>query len=154
MNQQLRNAIDILEKNKLLYRLLEFEKAGISSKDVEKQSDFKHEEIFKTIVLVDTEGKFYSAFLSGPDRVDVKKVQKHFNSSELRLAKAKELKEQLKIAPGEVCPITINLPTVIDRKITKFEKINFGSGDIYYGIEMKTKDILKYLDAKLEDISE
>ncbi|MBI3413623.1 MAG: YbaK/EbsC family protein [Candidatus Aenigmarchaeota archaeon] len=151
MNMNLHNLLQGLKENKLKFRLLDTKTTMISSRDVEKVFDGNPREIWKTLVLTD-EKNFYAAFLCGRDRLNLHKLEKVFGVNGLRLAKAKELKEKFKIQPGEVCPLTINIPIVCDYSIRDFEKVNFGSGDMMYGIEMKVDDILKFLGIELMDI--
>jgi prolyl-tRNA editing enzyme YbaK/EbsC (Cys-tRNA(Pro) deacylase) len=153
MNQNVKRAIEILKKKKFWFRIIESEKSLISSKDVENFTDV-NSPVCKTIVMRDENGKFFAAFLLGSSRVDLKKVQGVFGCSNLRLAKAKELKERLHFAPGEACPLLLDTPLVIDNSVLKHEKVNFGSGDVKYGIEMNAQDILKCLNAKIDNISE
>ncbi len=66
-----------------------------------------------------------------------------------------ELRENTPFAPGEVCPILLkNTPTYIDKTVFDTEKINTGSGDLYFGLEFPSKALLKFLDAKIVDIVE
>ena len=153
MNINLQIILEKLKYKKINFRILDTKTTMISSKDVEKVFAGDPREIWKTLVVTD-EKDFFAAFICGRDRLDVKKLENALGISGLRMAKAKELKEKLKLQPGEVCPLSINLPLICDFSINSFKKINFGSGDIEYGIEMKTDDILKFLKLKVMDIRE
>ncbi len=153
MNANLQILIEKLKRNSLDFRILDEKTTMISSRDVEKVFDGDPREIWKTLILTN-EKEFFAAFLCGRDRLDVKKTQNALGVLSLRMAKAKELKEKLKIQPGEVCPLSVNLPMVCDSSINTFDKINFGSGDVSFGIEMKVNDILKFLKPKVIDIKE
>jgi Cys-tRNA(Pro)/Cys-tRNA(Cys) deacylase len=153
MNDNIKRAVDVLKRRNLWFQIIKSERKLISSEDVEKFTDVRSP-VCKTIVMTNGRGKFFAAFLIGKSRVDLKKVQSAFNCKNLRLAKASELKENLNFAPGEVCPLLLDIPLIIDSNVLKREKVNFGSGDVNYGIEMKTQDILKCVNAKIDDISE
>ncbi|MEM3437967.1 MAG: YbaK/EbsC family protein, partial [Nitrososphaerales archaeon] len=86
--------------------------------------------------------------------IDLEKMKKIFNFKEIRLAKAKELKEFLCLAPGEVCPLLLKIPIVFDSSVLKKEMVHLGSGDIHYDLELNPKDLLKLVNAKIENISE
>lgn len=77
---------------------------------------------------------------------------KRFDCSKLRLATPEEVKQEIGLEIGAVCPLFLDLPMLIDRRIFNREKINFGSGDHLFGIEIKPKDILKCVEAKISDI--
>ncbi|MBI4168202.1 MAG: YbaK/EbsC family protein [Candidatus Aenigmarchaeota archaeon] len=153
MNASLQILVEKLKNNSLSFRILDEKTTMISSRDVEKVFAGDPREIWKTLILTD-EKEFFAAFLCGRDRLDIKKTQNALGVASLRMAKAKELKEKLKIQPGEVCPLTVNLAVACDSSISSFEKINFGSGDVSFGIEMKVNDILKFLKPKVIDIRE
>ena len=152
MNKNLEKVIEKLKKNNVEFKLIKLERSGITSKDVEKLTGWELERIYKTIVL--TDGKnFFAVMVSGNKRIDLKKVDKIFRKS-LRLAKAKELKEKLKLAPGEVSPFLIDMPVIADKSILSKGKIHLGSGDIKYDLEMEANDVLKLTNAKIDNISE
>lgn len=153
MNNNLKQAIKALEEKKVWYRVYELGGSGISSKDVEELIGVDLDSVFKTIVM--TDGKnFFAAIVPGPSKVNLEKVGEVFNTKNLRLAKAKELKQNLHLAPGEVTPFILKIPIAVDKKIFEKEKIHFGSGDIHFGIEIYSKDLLKCINAKIENISE
>lgn len=152
MNENLGKVVEKLKENNVEFKVVKLDRSGITSKDVEKLTGLELENIYKTIVL--TDGKdFFAVFVPGNKRADLKKVEKIFEKS-LRLAKAKELKEKLKLAPGEVCPFLIDIPIVADKSILSKGKIHLGSGDIKYDLEMEANDVLKLTNAKIDSISE
>ncbi len=153
MNANLSILVEKLKSGNLDFTLIDEKTKMISSRDVEKVFAGDPDEIWKTLILTD-EKEFFAAFLCGRDRLDVKKAENAFNVAGLRMAKARELKDKLKLRPGEVCPLTVNIQLVCDSYVEKFKKINFGSGDMEYGIEMKVEDVLKFLKPKIIDIKE
>ncbi|MBI1972109.1 MAG: YbaK/EbsC family protein [Candidatus Aenigmarchaeota archaeon] len=153
MNANLQILVERLKKNNLSFRILDEKTTMISSRDVEKVFAGDPEEIWKTIIVTD-EHSFFAAFLCGRDRLDLRKLEKALGVNGLRLAKAKELKERLRLQPGEVCPLSISLPVISDSSVNNFQKINFGSGDVSFGIEMQVDDVLKFLKPKVIDIKE
>ncbi len=153
MNISLRILTERLNKSGIRFRLLDTKTAMISSKDVEKVFDGDPREIWKTLIVTD-EKDYFAAFICGRDRLDLEKLGIALGVKNLRMAKAKELKERLHTQPGEVCPLSVSVPMVCDSSIKDFQKINFGSGDVSFGIEMQVGDILKFLDVKIMDIKE
>lgn len=154
MNLKIRRAIRKAEENKIDFQVIKLDKRAISAKDVIENSkrDINLEEVCKTIVLKSPKG-FLATFLPGDKRVNLEKIKELFGLSELRLAKAKELKKKLSFKPGEVCPLLLNFPLVMDNSVFKHDKVHFGSGDLNFGIEMNPRDILEMTDAKIEDIT-
>jgi prolyl-tRNA editing enzyme YbaK/EbsC (Cys-tRNA(Pro) deacylase) len=106
-------------------------------------------EICKTLILKDQENNSYAIVALGSDRVDFEKVRKRFGSSKLRLATQEEIKQETGLEIGAVCPLFLDLPMLIDKRVFSRKKVNFGSGDHMFGIEMNPKDILKCVKAKI-----
>ena len=153
MNQNLQAAVSKLKSQGMKHKVIDLGGSGITAQDVARLTGSKLDEICKTVVLMDDTGNMFAAFLQSDKRVDLEKVRSVFGCGLLRLAKAKELKERLNLSPGEVCPITVPLPLVVDKPMLEKDVINFGSGDVNYGIEMTTQDVLASTKAKISNIS-
>jgi len=141
-------AAQILDKAKVEYNLI---KLKIRGRNVGCKELFKEpESTFKTIVLVDKNGKRYAFSIKLDGMIDFSKV-KDIVGSKVRLAKKEELEDE-GFEPGEVCPVLVKLPLFVDRELMKFEWFNCGSGDLDYGLEMQVKDLKKVRDFKLVDV--
>lgn len=156
MNEILENIINKLEEKNIEFSLIELKDRAMTVEDVVKFSDGKvnPKEICKTLILKDLENNSYAVVTLGDDRVDFEKVRKRFNCSKVRLASPDEIKQETGLEMGAVCPLFLNLSMLIDRRILSRKKVNFGSGDHLFGIELDPKDILKCVDAKITDIVE
>ena len=154
MNEILQRIIKKLEEKKIEFSLIELKNRAMTVEDVVKFSDGKvnPKEICKTLILKDLENNPYAVVSLGLDRIDFEKVRKRFNCSKLRLATPDEIKQEIGLEIGAVCPLFLNLPMLIDSRIFSRKKVNFGSGDHLFGIEIDPRDILKCVDAKITDI--
>jgi prolyl-tRNA editing enzyme YbaK/EbsC (Cys-tRNA(Pro) deacylase) len=144
---------EILEDKKIEYRIIELEDRAISVKDVIQFSkeDINPEEICKTI-LVKQEKQFYALFLRGSDKIDFKKLKTEIGKSSI--ASKDEVHSITGVEPGALCPLLLDVPILVDRRIHKLEKLNFGSGNHLYGVEIASSDLGQLLDYKLVDIAE
>ena len=146
MNEKLIKAIEKLKAIGIAYRLLEFNEAARTSEDVAKLYNINPREIIKTLIVKTNDDRFFAVMLPGVMRIDNKKLLKEVNAKSVRFLNEHELREFTLFEPGEVCPILIeNMPILIDKTVLETERINFGSGDLYYGIEIDSKDLLKAL---------
>ena len=134
------------------YRVIELNYRAINVEDVVRFSKEKINpgEICKTI-LVKSKKKFYALFLRGSDKIDFKKLKKIIGKASI--ASFHEVKEVAGFEPGAVCPLLVSVPVIIDENVMSLDKLNFGSGNHLYGIEMFTTDLEKVLDFQLADIS-
>ena len=154
MNKKLKEIINKLKKKKIRFKLIQLKNRAMTIEEVIRFSDGKvnPKEVCKTLILKDQENNSYAVVALGNDRIDFEKVSKRFKCSRLRLATPEEIKQEIGLEIGAVCPLFLGLPMLIDRKIFNRKKINFGSGDHLFGIEIDPKDILKCVDAKISDI--
>lgn len=155
MNEKLKETINKLKEKNIEFNLIQLKDRAMTVEEVIKFSDGKvnPKEICKTLILKDQENNSYAVVALGNDRVDFEKVSKSFNCSRLRLATPGEIKQEVGLEIGAVCPLFLGLPMLIDRRIFNRKKVNFGSGDHLFGIEINPKDILKCVDAKISDVN-
>jgi len=154
MNEKLKEIINKLKEKNIEFNLIQLKDKAMTVEEVMKFSDEKvnPKEICKTLILKDQENHSYAVVTLGSDRVDFEKVSKRFNCSRLRLATPGEIREETGLEIGAVCPLFLDLSMLVDRRIFNRNKVNFGSGDHLFGIEINSKDILKCVDAKISDI--
>ena len=143
----------VLKKKNPPYKIIHFKEKAISAKDVVKHSNVNKDEICKTIIVKDKKRNFYACFLKGNNMVDKDKLRSILGSK-ISIATPKNVREIAKVNPEEVCPVLLKIKIFVDEKVTKLKKVNFGSGDLYHGIEMKLEDLLKVLyDYEIKEIS-
>ena len=109
-------------------------------------------EICKTMVVTDGKDS-YALMLKGKSRVDLAKASAAIGTK-VRLVPFNQVKEVVGLEPGCVCPLLLKIPLYVDRQVFVTEKINFGSGDLLYGIEIANKDLGKAADYTEADLAE
>jgi prolyl-tRNA editing enzyme YbaK/EbsC (Cys-tRNA(Pro) deacylase) len=146
-------SIKILERKGIEYRLIELEEEALSVNDVIKFSkeEINVNEICKTMILKDKYGGRYAFFLLGIDRVDYKKAREIVGKN-VSIASFQEVKETVGVDPGAVCPILLKIDLYVDSKVMNLRKINFGSGNHLFGLEIRTCDLEKVVDFRVVDI--
>lgn len=142
---------EILKDAGIEYRLIELDDRAVSVDDVIEYSkgDIIPEEICKTI-LVKVKKKFYALFIRGADKIDFKRVKSVIGKA--RIASLDEVKEIAGVEPGAVCPLLVPVPVLVDEHVMDLKKLNFGSGNHLYGVEITSSDLAKVLDFQLVDI--
>ncbi len=152
MDERLAGLVEELRAKGILFRLIELNDRAVSIDDVVRLSkgDIRREEICKTMI-VKTGAGYRGAFLKGDRRVDFDKLRALLGS-EVRLASLKEVREVTGVDPGAVCPLLLGIPLLMDRQVMGLKKVNFGSGDHLYGIEMGPKDLADLRKAQIADI--
>jgi len=142
-----------LNKFGVTFQIIKYEKPVISSKDVEQQVDGI---IAKSIILI-CDNKPLLCFLLGKDMIDLNKIKKYFNCNEVRLAKAKEVREITGYDIGGVPPIGLKqkIRTIVDKSIIDLNDdqiIYCGGGSHYHLLRISKKDLLKVMEYEVYDI--
>lgn len=155
MNDKLLKAIEKLKRLKIPYRVLDLGGIARTSEDVVRLYKVNPREVVKTLMVKTDDDRIFAVMLPGVMRIDSKKLLKVLKAKKTRFLNENELKDNANFEPGEVCPILIEKhPILIDNTVFETEKINFGSGDLYFGIEINSKDLLKVIKGKVLDIVE
>jgi prolyl-tRNA editing enzyme YbaK/EbsC (Cys-tRNA(Pro) deacylase) len=146
-------SVDLIEEKGINYRLIELTKRAVTVKDVIKysKSNLDHEEICKTILVKGPSRRYYAILLLGKDMIDSSKLKSVIGK--FRIATLDEVYEVTGKGPGEVCPITLTTPLLVDKKVIAKSRINFGSGDKLIGLEIWSKDLEKLVDYSLIDVA-
>ena len=145
---------EILDSHRIDYRLIELEERALSIEDVIKYSkaEINVDEICKTMVFKDRKGGRFAVLLLGSDRVDFGKAREAIGNK-VSIASFAEVKEAVGVEPGAVCPIMLDIGLFVDRKVMELERINFGSGDHMYGLEIRAADLEKVVKFKVVDVA-
>ncbi|NTU98510.1 YbaK/EbsC family protein [Candidatus Falkowbacteria bacterium] len=139
-------AIKIIESKGVTPRIIRLSNKGVSSNDVIKYAidPLDPFEVCKTIIIKDKLGVFYGLLLKGGDKIDFVKV-KDVIGQRAAMASHEEVLSLTGVEPGAICPVTLDMPIYIDEKVFGLERINFGSSDHAFGIEVLTDDLEKIL---------
>ncbi|MBI2631427.1 YbaK/EbsC family protein [Candidatus Pacearchaeota archaeon] len=145
----------ILDEKGISYRLIKLSQKGVSFEDVVKYSEdeINPSEICKTIIVKDKKGQKYAFFLKGDKKMDFSKA-KEVIGSKISIVSYEDLVKETGIEPGAVCPFLLTIPIFVDKGIIELQKINFGSGDHLYGLEIESKDLKKIIDFKEVDVAQ
>jgi prolyl-tRNA editing enzyme YbaK/EbsC (Cys-tRNA(Pro) deacylase) len=137
------------------YRLIDLTDRAMTVADVLRFSkgDFPAEEVCKTVIMSDSEGGRHAFFMRGNDRVDFLKAKKA-TGKKLRVASPDEVRASAGVDPGAVCPLTLRIPLIIDKRVLKLPRVNFGSGHHLHGIEMNTTDLLRVVPHTVADVAQ
>jgi prolyl-tRNA editing enzyme YbaK/EbsC (Cys-tRNA(Pro) deacylase) len=148
------NAEATLKGKNISYRLIKLADKAVSVEDVMRhvQEKMDVDEICKTMVVTDGD-KNYALMLKGKSRVDISKASAAIGTK-VRLVPFNQVKDAVGLEPGCVCPLLLSIPLYVDSRVFDTEKINFGSGDLLYGIEIASKDLAKAVSYTKADLAE
>ena len=121
------NALRILDKEKISYRIHTYEWSEDRKGDVHVAEELKNlsERIFKTIVLKGKSGELYVCIIQVEDHLELKKVAKECREKSIELLPLSELEKNTGYIRGGCSPIGMKkkFPTYLDKKAEIFDKI-------------------------------
>ena len=149
---------DILDAHKIAYRVLPHSEPVFTVEAAAKQRGVVKEEMVKSILLRDKDGRYVMACVTGEARLDPKAVRAHLPKSWKRLhfATAEEILAVTGCVQGAVTPLGLpdDVPVIFDEAIARCEKVSISSGDPMAGLELDTKDLMRAAGAQLAPIAE
>ena len=152
------NAMRILDQKKIKYNTYEYpheEGVCVEGTEVARLLNQDHKSVFKTLVTVGNDKKYYVCVLPVECELDLKAAAKAFGVKSLEMIHVKDINAITGYIRGGCSPIGMKkiLPTVIDKTAEGLDKIIFSGGKIGLQIEMNPSDISKIIRVKFEHIT-
>lgn len=144
-----------LQAKSIDYRMVKLSEKAFTVDDVVKYSNggVNPGEICKTMILVGKKtGKRYAVLLRGSDRLDFLKI-KRLLGEEVAIGSPADVQEVAGVDPGAVCPFLLSVPLYVDEGVLELPRINLGSGDHLYGVEVSSRDLEKVVPFTRVDIT-
>ncbi len=131
-----------LEENKINAEIIDFNVPVITSEQAKKVVKGK---IVKSILIFANIP--YLCILFGEDRINFEKLKKQLKVDEIRIAKAKEVKEITGYDIGELHPFIENIKKIVDKKVCEnLNEIVYCGGATHYSLlKIKISELLKGL---------
>lgn len=157
--QQLYNDKDLQEYikvNGLDAEILYFKEHTMTVEAAAEKLKIPKEYIIKSILVLNEKCEPFLIILNGDRKISFQKVIKITSSENIRLAKAKEVKEILGYEIGGVPPIfhKNSVQTFIDERVLKYDYVIGGGGSTHALLKIKPEDIITLTKASVYDISE
>lgn len=157
MNPPQTQIIDLLERNHVPYRLLLHGEAVFTVEAAARQRGVLIEEMVKSILLRDREGRFVMACVIGNQRVNPQAVRALLPAAWKRLtfASAAEILAVTGSVQGAVAPLALpdGIPVYFDEAIARCHKVNISSGDPLAGLELAAEDLIRLAGARIAAIA-
>lgn len=149
------NAMRQLDRAGIAYDVLEYEIGmdEFSGEAVAKLLDMDPEECYKTLALIH-EHDVYVAVISVNDEIDLKKAARAFGVKNLELVHVKDLLRLAGYERGSVSPVGFkkNKGIIFDDEVLEHERIEISGGAFGIGLRVFADDLIKFLNARVEDI--
>jgi Cys-tRNA(Pro) deacylase len=111
------------------------------------------EKIAKSIVMLDSNDSPLLAIIPAQSKVSLKKLKQLLAVKDVRLASPEEVLAYSGYPAGGVSPFNNIHRALLDSKLLSSETVIVGGGDIDKLMELRTKDILEFLNPQIADIT-
>ena len=112
------------------------------------------DDILKSIVVVTDEGEYYLVILQGDRRIKSKKLKQLLKVRDLRLASPKQVEAVSGYKIGNVPPISVNLPVIVDELVVERDRIFYaGGGAASRSIKIELNELLDCTHPLIADVS-
>jgi prolyl-tRNA editing enzyme YbaK/EbsC (Cys-tRNA(Pro) deacylase) len=149
--------MDLLDVQGIAYRVLPHTEPVFTVEAAAQQRGVIKEEMVKSILLVDGNGRYVMACVTGEARLDPKAVRAQLPAGwkRLRFASPAEIEQVTDCVMGAVAPLNLpaELPVIFDRAIAQCRRVSISSGDPMAGLELDPADLIRAAGAQLASIT-
>ncbi len=152
------NAMRILDQKKIKYNVYEYpheEGVCVDGITVAKLLNEDESTVFKTLVTIGNDKKYYVCVIPVALELDLKGAAKAFGVKSLEMIHVKDINQITGYIRGGCSPIGMkkSFPTVFDISAKDLDKIIFSGGKIGLQIEMNPKDLDKVIRVNYASIT-
>lgn len=116
-----------------------------------ERMDVDPSRIVKSLVFI-CDGDAMLVIVPGSEEVDVEKVKEVIDVEECRLAEREEVKNATGYSVGEVPPIMVEIPVIIDKSVMDEEKVYAGGGSDRYLLKIAPQEIKENTGGRVENV--
>jgi prolyl-tRNA editing enzyme YbaK/EbsC (Cys-tRNA(Pro) deacylase) len=149
---------DLLDAQGVAYRVLPHSEPVYTVEAAARQRGVVKEEMVKSILLRDKDGRHAMACVMGDARLDPKAVRAHLPGGWKRLsfATAEEILAMTGCVQGAVAPLGLpeGVPVIFDEAVARCKKVSISSGDPMAGLELDARDLIKAARAQLAPVAQ
>jgi Cys-tRNA(Pro)/Cys-tRNA(Cys) deacylase len=152
------HVLQVLDRQGIAYRLLPHSEPVFTVEAAARQRGVVKEDMVKTILLRDRNGRYVIACVTGDARVDPRRVRETLAGDWRRLhfASPQEILAVTGCPMGAVAPVGLpeGVPVLFDEAIVACSRVSISSGDPMLGLELDPQDLLRVTGARLAAICE
>jgi Cys-tRNA(Pro)/Cys-tRNA(Cys) deacylase len=142
----------LLNSRNVWHRFIEFDEPVKTVEQAGKKVEV--EKIAKSIVMIDSDGHSLLAVVPAKSKVSHKKIKSLLAVRDVRLASREEVLKNSGYPVGGVPPFNNIKRVLVDPEVLRNETVIVGGGDIDKLMEIKTKDIVNIVNARIADITQ
>ncbi len=149
------NAMRILDKNKISYRINTYEcDEFIDGMQIADKNNQAYEQSFKTLVTVGKSGGYYVFVIPVDKEIDFKKAAKIVGEKSIEMVHVKDINAVTGYIRGGCTSLGMKklFPTVIEESAKDFDEIIISGGKLGVQIFLNPFDLAKTVNARFENV--
>jgi Cys-tRNA(Pro)/Cys-tRNA(Cys) deacylase len=146
------NSMRILDQRNISYTVREFPDTIHSADGVADHFGLPRENVYKTLVVIPTQGKPMLVMLAGNQELNLKKLAKAVGQKKVQMAPHKEAERLTGLQTGGISALAVlhkNFPVYIDRSALKLDRILVSGGQRGINLELSVPDLIEMTKAKV-----
>ena len=147
------NLQEYITSNGLTAKIIDVETSTNTVEESSKALGCEPENIVKSIVVTDKRGQFYLVILQGDRKIKTAKLKKLLQAKDIKLASPGEVKEQTGYVVGDVPPISVELPVIVDELVLNQIKVYAGGGAPQKNLYLSVDELIESNHPLIADIS-
>ena len=153
--EPVKRAKEALKKFNSEIKVIELEQTARTANDAANSLNTEVGSIIKSL-LFRNDDNFFLCLVSGDKRCSLNKLKKIFNSKDLSMASADEVKDQTGYTIGGVSPVghINNLEILVDETLNRFRDLYAAAGHPNCIFKIKFEELLNLTNGTIKDIVE
>ena len=146
---------EYITKKGLKAEIIEFTSPTMTVEESVVALGCKTDEIIKSMIVITDSEDFYLVILQGNRRIKTRKLKKLLNVKDIKLASPTQVLKATGYKVGDVPPVSVNLPIILDELVIEQEGIKLygGGGAPQKLLAISLEELLECLDPIVADIS-
>jgi len=147
---------EFIKKNRLNAEIISLETSTKTVEESVKALGCKKEEIIKSIIIVTNTTEFYLVILQGNRKIKTRNVKKLLNVKDIKLASPIQVEKETGYKVGDVPPISMTLPVILDElvlEVSKSTKLYGGGGASSKLLAISVDELLDSIHPLIADVS-
>ncbi len=142
-----------ITNNGLTAKIIDVKTSTNTVEESSKALGCEPENIVKSIVVTDKMSQFYLIILQGDRKIKTAKLKKLLNTKDIKLASPVDVKEQTGYVVGDVPPINVELPVIIDELVLNQSMVYAGGGATHKNLYLPVDELIESTHPLIADIS-
>ena len=151
------NSMRILDQQKVDYTVREFPASVHSADGVADHFGLPRNMVYKTLVVLSSQGKPILVMIAGSRELNLKKLAKEIGEKKVQMASKKEAERLTGLQTGGISALALlhkNFPVYIDQPALELERILVSAGKRGINLELPVDELRRITKAKAIEVTD